>query len=83
MKSPILNRGITKFVIPELYTTQVQTQSTLEMYTKSRSLEKVRLSIQHPIVQTPLIRLIKQQVEILERLSKPERLFRILRTHTN
>ena len=41
-------------------------------------LEEVCLSIQHPIVQAPLIGLVEQQVEVLERLSQPERLFRIL-----
>jgi hypothetical protein len=34
--------------------------------------KEMRLSIQHPIIQTPLIRLIKEQVEILERLRDPE-----------
>jgi hypothetical protein len=36
--------------------------------------KEMRLSIQHPIIQTPLIRLIEEQVEILERLRDPERL---------
>lgn len=46
---------------------------------KSGPLEEMRLGVQHPIIQTPLVRLIEQQVEVLERLSQPERLFRILR----
>lgn len=37
-----------------------------------RALEKMRLSIKHPIVQTPLIGLVEEQVEILERLGDPE-----------
>jgi hypothetical protein len=48
---------------------------------RSSPLKKVRLSVQHPIVQTPLIGLVEQQVEVLERLSQPERLFRILQKH--
>ena len=34
----------------------------------------MRLGIQHPIVQTPLIGLVEEQVEILESLGDPERL---------
>jgi hypothetical protein len=45
-----------------------------------RSLEEVRLGVQHPVVQAPLIGLVEQQVEVLERLGQPERLFRILKT---
>jgi hypothetical protein len=45
---------------------------------ESSPLEEMRLSIQHPIIQAPLVRLIEQQVEILERLGDPERLGRIL-----
>jgi len=45
---------------------------------ESRPLEEMRLGIQHPIVQTPLIRLVEEQVEVLERLSEPERLLRVL-----
>jgi hypothetical protein len=40
--------------------------------------KEMRLSIQHPIVQTPLVGLIEEQVEILERLRDPERLGGIL-----
>ena len=42
--------------------------------------EEVGLGIKHPIIQTIPLRLVKQQVEILQRLRQPERLLRILLT---
>lgn len=50
---------------------------------KSSPLKEMRLSVQHPIVQTPLVRLVEQQVEVLQRLSQPERLLRILQNHSS
>jgi hypothetical protein len=57
------------------YAIQMTREKKESKYNTSSSPPKqMRLSIQHPIIQTPLVRLIEEQVEVLECLGDPERL---------
>lgn len=57
--------------IPPLHSTTLST----------RPPKRMRLSIQHPLIQTHHVRLAIQQVKILQRLREPETLHRVLLIH--